>query len=214
MAAEMPADPDLERRTLRRSHRRRGLNASLAGAVAVAVVAVGFAGLRFVATDRPTVPVTHETSSPTPAPASLPAAVADTRDSIVSSVATGDIDGLRDLLDPTYFGYNGGEGADPITEWRRDPSALEPIPQILEMPFHATPEIEAPDGFIGRFYQWPYLMRPGSLDEVSEQERADLHALGFDDRDIEAMRGFGSYTGPRLVIREDGVWTGYFTGGD
>jgi hypothetical protein len=57
-------------------------------------------------------------------------------------------------------------------------------------------------------------MEEGALDDVTEQERADLHSLGFSDAEIEQMREFGSYIGPRLAIDADGLWRNYVTGGD
>lgn len=218
VAAEMPADPELERTTLRRSRGRRVLNASLAGVTAVVLIAGSFAGLRLVAADPPAEPAGSPTPSssidtPTPPP-DVPAAVSDTWSDIRTAVGGRDLVALERLVDPMLFFYNGSDQMDPLPEWRDDPSVLEPIPQILEMPFYVTPELEATDGFVGRFYQWPYLMEPGSLDDVSDEERGDLHALGSTDAEIQRMAEFGGYIGPRLVIREDGVWTGYFTGGD
>jgi hypothetical protein len=86
---------------------------------------------------------------------------------------------------------------------------LDAIPGVLRLPF-VIQEIEG----YGFFYSWPYLMKEGSLEEVSEQERADLHSLGFSDAEIEQMREFGAYIGPRLAIDAQGVWRNYVTGGD
>jgi hypothetical protein len=217
VAADMPTDPELERRTLRRSRRRRALNASLGGAIGVLLVAGSYAGLRAVAPERPSQPATPPpTTSPAPSetPVEIPAPVTETRDAILVAVEDRDFGAMLELIDPMTFAYNFSDGSNPIPEWRDDPSALEPIPQILDMPYYVTPGLEAPDGFVGEFYQWPYLMEPGSLDEVTNEERADLHALGFDDADIQGMRDSGAYLGPRLVIRADGLWTAYVTGGD
>jgi hypothetical protein len=217
VAADMPTDPELERRTLRRSRRRRALNASLAGAIGMLLVAGSYAGLRAVAPERPSQPATPSpTTSPelSETPVETPAPVAETRDAILAAVEDRDFGALDELIDPMTFAYNFSDGSNPIPEWRDDPSVLEPIPQVLDMRFYVTPELEAPDGFVGVFYQWPCLMEPGSLDEVTDEERADLHALGFDDADIQGMRDSGAYLGPRLVIRADGLWTAYVTGGD
>jgi hypothetical protein len=224
VAADMPTDPELERRTLRRSRRRRALNASLAGAAAVVVVTGTWVGLRaLTAVPPPSQPALtpSPTGSPHPSasqvaepPGTMPIAVQETWLAIRTAVEDRDVDALEELIDPMTFAYNFSDGSNPIPEWRDDPSALEPIPQILDMPYYVTPGLEAPDGFVGEFYQWPYLMEPGSLDEVTNEERADLHALGFDDADIQGMRDSGAYLGPRLVIRADGLWTAYVTGGD
>jgi hypothetical protein len=185
-------------------------------ALAAVLVLGSVAGLRIVGTGEPNVPAypTGRTDTPLPSQDALPVAVETTRDRILDAVAAGDLDALGELLDPMTFAYNLSDGSNPIPEWRQDPSVLEPIPQILEMPFYETPEVEAPDGFVGEFYQWPYLMQPGSLEDVTDEERADLHTLGLTDADIERMQRSGSYLGPRVVIRADGLWTAYATGGD
>jgi hypothetical protein len=216
VAGEMPVDPELERRTLRRSRRRRALNAGAGVALAAVLVLGSVAGLRIVGTGEPNVPAhpTGPADTTSASPDALPDAVEATRDRILDAVAAGDFEALGDLIDPMTFAYNFSDGSNPIPEWSQDPSVLEPIPQLFEMPFFVTEPIEAPDGFLGEFYQWPYLMEPGSIEDVTDGERADLHTLGLTDADIEQMQQSGSYLGPRVVIRADGLWTAYVTGGD
>jgi hypothetical protein len=138
-----------------------------------------------------------------------PPDVAVTAQRILDGVLAHDLDALAELIDPNTFVYDFDDGSDPIPAWREDPSVLDAIPGALRLPF-VVQEIEG----YGTFYVWPYLVEGGALDEVTEQERADLHALGFSDAEIERMREFGSYLGPRLAIDADGLWRNYVTGGD
>ncbi|HEY7755058.1 MAG TPA: hypothetical protein VID69_02400 [Actinomycetota bacterium] len=139
----------------------------------------------------------------------LPEPVAATRQAILDGVAALDWDALAALIDPNTFVYAFDDGSDPIPVWREDPSVLDPIPAVLELP-SVVQEIEG----YGTFYVWPYLVGEGSLDEVSEQERTDLHALGLSDAQIEEMRAAGAYLGPRLAIDATGLWRNYVAGGD
>jgi hypothetical protein len=159
--------------------------------------------------DVPPVPMPTEAGTPEIGGVEVPQPVADTYVAILDGVRAHDLDALRTLLDPDTFVYNFDDGSDPTPAWREDPSVLDPIPPILELPFTIV-EIEG----YGTFYQWPYLMEDGALDDVSAQEREDLHALGFSDDEIEQMRDYGSYLGPRLSIDADGLWRNYVTGGD
>jgi hypothetical protein len=138
-----------------------------------------------------------------------PPDVAVTAQRLLDGVLAHDLDALAELIDPNTFVHNFDDGSDPIPGWREDPTVLDAIPGVLRLPF-VVQEIEG----YGTFYVWPYLVTEGSLDEVTDQERADLHSLGFSDAEIEQMREFGSYIGPRLAIDADGLWRNYVTGGD
>jgi hypothetical protein len=148
-----------------------------------------------------------------PAPAihleGAPPDVAVTAQRLLDAVLAHDLDALAELIDPNTFVHDFDDGSDPIPGWREDPTVLDVIPGVLRLPF-VVQDIEG----YGTFYVWPYLMKEGALDDVTEQERADLHSLGFSDAEIERMREFGSYIGPRLAIDADGLWRNYVTGGD
>jgi hypothetical protein len=148
-----------------------------------------------------------------PAPAihleGAPPDVAVTAQRLLDGVLAHDLDALAELIDPNTFVHDFDDGSDPIPGWREDPTVLDAIPGVLRLPF----VIQDIRGY-GTFYVWPYLMKEGALDDVTEQERADLHSLGFSDAEIEQMREFGSYIGPRLAIDADGLWRNYVTGGD
>jgi hypothetical protein len=146
---------------------------------------------------------------PADGPPALPAAVASTREALLGAVGTYDFGTIRRLIDPNTFSYNFDDGSDPIPAWKRDPSVLDPIPDLLALPPSAPKDIQG----YGTFYVWPYLV-DSDLKHLTAGEIDDLHALGFDDAAIEGMRRFGSYTGPRLSIDERGLWRNYVTGGD
>jgi hypothetical protein len=155
------------------------------------------------------VPSPEPTGAGEPPSEGLPESVATTRQAILDGVAALDWDALAALIDPNTFVYGFDDGSDPIPAWREDPSVLDPIPAVLALPY-VVQEIEG----YGTFYVWPYLMESGALDELSERERADLHALGLSDAEIDEMRGGGGYLGPRLAIDATGLWRNYVTGGD
>ena len=157
----------------------------------------------------PPVPTPTASISPQIGGVEVPAAVAETHRLILEGVRAHDVDALRMLLDPNTFVHDFDDGSDPTPIWREDPSVLDLIPPILQLPF-VVRDIEG----YGTFYQWPYLVEDGALEVVSAQEREDLHALGFSDDEIEQMREFGGYLGPRLSIDADGLWRNYVTGGD
>ncbi|MGZ8626155.1 MAG: hypothetical protein ACXWXK_05720 [Actinomycetota bacterium] len=167
------------------------------------------AGAALPLRDVPPVPTPTASTSPEIGGVEVPAVVAETYNLILEAAPAHDIDALRALLDPDTFVYGFDDGSDPTPAWREDPSVLDAIPGILQLPFTVI-DI---DGY-GTFYQWPYLVEDGALDEVSMRERDDLHALGFSDREIEQMREYGGYLGPRLSIDADGLWRNYILGGD
>jgi hypothetical protein len=93
--------------------------------------------------------------------------------------------------------------------WKEDPSVLDPIISILSLPPSAPKQIEG----YATAYVWPYLV-DADVSNLSPAEIDDLHGLGFDNAAIERMVTAGRYTGPRLSIDENGLWTSYSTGGN
>ncbi|HSJ50197.1 MAG TPA: hypothetical protein VLA90_02780 [Actinomycetota bacterium] len=154
------------------------------------------------------VPAGEPASPPSPDFTDLPPDVAVTVQRIFDAAGARDVDELAELVDLERFSYNFGVSDDPVAAWREDRSVLEPITAILSLPSI----VEEIDGTT--YHVWPYLMADGTLEEISEQERADLHALGLSDDHITEMQSFGGYLGPRLGIDETGAWRYYVTGGD
>jgi len=140
----------------------------------------------------------------------VPPDVAATAQRIYDAANAEDFDALAELLDPNTFVYNLDDGSDPIPAWRADPSELEIMVAILEMPPTSR---DIGEGY-GTFFFWPYLVN-SDFNALTVQERADLAALGYSDQDIQLMidGGYG-YQGPRLAVDETGLWRNFITVGE
>jgi hypothetical protein len=136
--------------------------------------------------------------------------VAVTAQRIYDAALAGDVDALAPLLDPNTFAYNFDDGSDPIPAWRADPSVLDPMAGVLELPAAEPRTIEG----YGTLTIWPYLI-DSDFDALSQRERADLESLGYSEEDIQLMieGGYG-YQGPRLAIDETGLWRSFTTMGE
>jgi hypothetical protein len=140
----------------------------------------------------------------------VPPDVAVTAQQIYDAAKAKDFDALAELLDPNTFIYNLGDASNPIPEWRADPSVLDLMVAILEMP--PTSRDIGP-GY-GTFYFWPYLVN-SDLENLTPEERADLASLGYSDEEIQLMiDGGAGYQGPRLAIDENGEWRNFITVGE
>ena len=140
----------------------------------------------------------------------VPPDVAVTAEGIYDAAKNGDVEGLREFLDPNTFAYNFDDGSDPIPAWRRDPSVLDLMVAVLELPAAAPRVIEG----YGTFTIWPYLI-DSDFDALTERERADLVSLGYTEEDIQLMIDGGhGYQGPRLAIDETGLWRNFITVGE
>ena len=145
-----------------------------------------------------------------PSLSGLPPDVATTAQRIYDAALAGDVDALAPLLDPNTFVYNFDDGSDPIPGWRQDPSVLDLMVAVLELPAAAPRVIEG----YGTFTIWPYLI-DSDFDALTELERADLASLGYTEGDIQLMIDGGhGYQGPRLAIDETGLWRNFMTVGE
>ena len=140
----------------------------------------------------------------------VPPDVSVTAQRIYDGARARDFDALAQLLDPNTFVYNFDDGSDPIPAWRRDPSVLDLMVAVLELPA-ADPRVI--EGY-GTFTIWPYLI-DSDFDALTERERADLVSLGYTQEDIQLMIDGGhGYQGPRLAIDETGLWRNFITVGE
>jgi hypothetical protein len=140
----------------------------------------------------------------------VPPDVAVTAQRIYDAALAGDVDALAPLLDPNTFVYNFDDGSNPIPAWRQDPSVLDLMVAVLELPA-ADPRVI--EGY-GTFTIWPYLI-DSDFDALTERERADLASLGYTEEDIQLMIDGGhGYQGPRLAIDETGLWRNFITVGE
>ena len=155
-------------------------------------------------------PIGATTTEPTVNVGDVPPDVAATAQQIYDAAKARDFDALEELIDPNRFIYNLGDASNPIPEWRADPSVLDLMVAILEMP-PTTREIGP--GY-GTFYFWPYLVN-SDFENLTPQERADLAALGYTDEDIQAIVDSDlGYQGARLAIDENGEWRNFLTVGE
>jgi hypothetical protein len=142
-----------------------------------------------------------------PEDAELPAAVAQTREAILTAARARDYEGLEALLDPATFSYSFGESGDPVGYWQEleseghVPIFGDIIPLVLSTAF------EELDGI----YVWPGAAAKEPSDWTEED--VDSMRVFFTDEEIESFREFGGYLGWRIGIREDGTWL-YFVSGD
>jgi hypothetical protein len=140
----------------------------------------------------------------------VPPDVAVTAQRIYDAALAGDVDALAPLLDPNTFAYNFDDGSDPIPAWRADPSVLDPMVAVLELPAAEPRTIEG----YGTLTIWPYLI-DSDFDALTEREADDLQALGYSTADIQLMiDGGNGYQGPRLAIDETGLWRSFTTMGE
>lgn len=144
-----------------------------------------------------------------------PAAVVETRDAVLEAASKLDFDALEALIDPDRFAYNFDDVSNPVPIWREDPTLLEPLVAILQMPSttnrEAYPDVDPSSPTV---HIWPALMG-SDLRDLTAEDREMLDILGITDRDVRDMIGaFGGYVGPRAGIDEDGTWIFYVIGGD
>ena len=140
----------------------------------------------------------------------VPPDVSVTAQRIYDGARAHDFDALAELLDPNTFVYNFDDGSDPIPAWRQDPSVLDLMVAVLELPA-ADPRVI--EGY-GTFTIWPYLI-DSDFAALTERERADLVSLGYTEEDIQLMiDGGNGYQGPRLAIDETGLWRNFITVGE
>jgi hypothetical protein len=140
----------------------------------------------------------------------VPPDVAVTAQRIYDAAIAGDVDALAPLLDPNTFAYNFDDGSDPIPTWRKEPSVLDPMAAVLELPAAEPRTIQG----YGTLTIWPYLI-DSDFDALTRREADDLKALGYSAADIQLMvEGGNGYQGPRLAIDETGLWRSFTTMGE
>ena len=140
----------------------------------------------------------------------VPPDVAVTAQRVYDAALAGDVDALAPLLDPNTFAYNFDDGSDPIPAWRADPSVLDLMAAVLQLPAAEPRTIQG----YGTLTIWPYLI-DSDFDALTEREADDLQALGYSTADIQLMiDGGNGYQGPRLAIDETGLWRSFTTMGE
>ena len=144
----------------------------------------------------------------------LPERVKTMRAAILEAARTGDIEGMRPVLEmnellPTV---SFGGGQDPIEFWKENSADREgreylaALVEILEMPFARTNP-----GTPEEMYIWPYLAQV-PIKKLTPAQKVDLFQL-VSPEEAKTMEDFGDYIYYRLGIGRDGTWH-FFVAGD
>jgi hypothetical protein len=176
----------------------------------VVLLAAGAAGGYLVADETLEAETTTTTTTETEIPdtgSGLPAAVEETRASLLEAAESGNYESLRQHIPNDGFTYTFGgpvEGG-PIPYWQQleretDDRPLEILADILRMPYVLSRGI----------YVWPWAYTVESAADLSEHERELLAPLGPPARLV--VEGTG-YIGWRTGITPDGSWV-FFVAGD
>lgn len=186
---------------------------ALALAAAVLVGGGGVAGwfaqqeTRDPETVTETTTETVTTTTETTADTGLPAAVEETRATLLEAAESGDYEALRPLIPQSGFEYTFGSPVPggPIAYWQdlertTSQRPLEALGQVLRMPYTLSRGI----------YYWPFAYDVASLDDLTAHERELLAPLG--PLESVFVEGTG-YLGWRAGIRPDGTWV-FFVAGD
>ncbi|HSI97251.1 MAG TPA: hypothetical protein VK926_02730 [Gaiellaceae bacterium] len=137
---------------------------------------------------------------------SLPAAVDETRATLLAAAESADYEALRPFLSPAFsYTFGGPVEGGPIAYWGElerttDERPLERLAAILKMPYVLTRGV----------YAWPWAYTVEGERDLSAHERELLAPLG----DPAALFAGGSgYLGWRAGIEPDGTWL-FFLAGD
>jgi hypothetical protein len=134
----------------------------------------------------------------------LPAAVSETRSSILRAAREGEYDALRPVikLDRFLSDYGfGGLQPDPVRRWERlGDKPLRTMAVLLQMPHQVRETNE------GTLYQWPRLGPDSDAADMTADERRMLRQVMTEAEIRHAVLPEVGYTAPRLGILADGTW--------
>ena len=137
----------------------------------------------------------------------LPAAVAKTRDAIITAAATCDMEALQSLAGDQFTTSYGWGGSENLVIW--NDKGLEPTRTLLLLLDMGHATIAGEDGEI---YVWPAALTHESWDETTEEERDELARI-HTEGEFDLFAHGGAYLGWRTGIDENGNWL-YFVAGD
>lgn len=149
--------------------------------------------------------------APTPQPA-LPARVSAMRMAMVDAARKCHYEALARLAleGNTVFTYSFGEEDQPAAFWKAAESGGRPVMrslvEVLDAPF-ATRTVEGTTQYL-----WPSAYGFERWQDVPEADREALRQL-YGDEDLRRFAQFGTYTGHRVGITENGDWI-FFVAGD
>jgi hypothetical protein len=142
----------------------------------------------------------------------LPAAVARTRDRILTAARSGDPQQLSTLMNESRPVFSFTDDKDPVAFWKANypdsdgVEALSILTTILETGF-----VRVDEGTQQEMYVWPYFVRM-SLKALTAPQKVELFRI-ITGADYKDMIAFGAYAFYRLGIGPDGTWH-FFVAGD
>ncbi len=142
----------------------------------------------------------------------LPAAVARTRERILSAARSGELEQLAALVKEAKPVFAFTDEKDPVAFWKAtypDSDGVEVLSiltLILELGF-----VRVDEGTRQEMYVWPYFVRM-SLTALTPQQKVELFRI-VTGADYKDMLAFGVYSFYRLGIGPDGTWH-FFVAGD
>ncbi len=141
----------------------------------------------------------------------LPAAVARTRDRILATARTGDLQQLATLMNESKPIFSFTDDKDPVAFWKANYpdsdgiEALSILITILETGF-----VRVDEGTPQEMYVWPYFVRM-PLKTLTAPQRVELFRI-ITGADYKDMIAFGAYAFYRLGIGPDGTWHFFVAG--
>jgi len=142
----------------------------------------------------------------------LPAAVARTRDRILTAARSGDLQQLATLMNESKPIFSFTDDKDPVAFWKANypdsdgVEALSILTTILETGF-----VRVDEGTAQEMYVWPYFVRM-PLKALTAPQKVELFRI-ITGADYKDMIAFGAYAFYRLGIGPDGTWH-FFVAGD
>ena len=142
----------------------------------------------------------------------LPAAVARTRDRILATARTGDLQQLATLMNQSKPIFSFTDDKDPVAFWKANYpdsdgiEALSILITILESGF-----VRVDEGTAQEMYVWPYFVRM-PLKTLTAPQKVELFRI-ITGADYKDMIAFGAYAFYRIGIGPDGTWH-FFVAGD
>ncbi|HEX6299826.1 MAG TPA: hypothetical protein VF148_05140 [Acidimicrobiia bacterium] len=131
----------------------------------------------------------------------LPAAVATTREAIITAAAACGLTALESLAGDMLTTSLGGGGVENLRSWENQ--GEHPLATLLHLFDMTYATVELEDG--GTIYVWPAAATYESWSEVTEEEIDELSRI-HSEGELDQIAGYGSYIGWRTGIDQDGNW--------
>lgn len=141
-------------------------------------------------------------------PEALPAAVANTREAIITAAVACDLPALESLAGDTFNTSFGGGGAENLGLW--EDQGDQPLATLLHLFDMKYGIVELEDG--REIYVWPAAATYESWSEITDEEIDELSRI-HSGEELDQISAYGAYIGWRTGIDQDGNWL-FFVAGD